>query len=111
MEEDSTREGAEQWTRANRKVYGKAARMITSPLMKAFDLQQETVASRESYGEGNFASGCLMARRLVESGVTFVQVTSNNWDTHFDKYEHFDALQKSTVPMHGYWPIYRNADY
>ena len=92
LEEDSTREGAEQWTRANRKVYGKAARMITSPLMKAFDLQQETVASRESYGEGNFASGCLMARRLVESGVTFVQVTSNNWDTHFDNYERTSTL-------------------
>ncbi len=92
LEEDSTRKGAEQWTRANRKVYGKAARMITSPLMEAFDLQQETVASRESYGEGNFASGCLMARRLVESGVTFVQVTSNNWDTHFDNYERTSTL-------------------
>mgnify|MGYP003322436842 CR=1 FL=1 len=56
-------------------------------LMEAFDLQQENVASRESYGEGNFAAGCLMARRLIESGVTFVEVTSGNWDTHFDNYE------------------------
>ncbi|MBA63658.1 MAG: hypothetical protein CMJ76_14985 [Planctomycetaceae bacterium] len=92
LETDSTRPGAEHWTKANRKVYGKAARMITSPLMQAFDLQSENAAVRESYGESNFAAGCLMARRLIESGVTFVEVTSSNWDTHFDNYQRTTEL-------------------
>lgn len=51
----------------------------------AFDLNRETKTTRESYGEGHFANGCLLARRLVERGVRFVQVYYGNgqpWDTH-----------------------------
>jgi len=68
----------------HRKLTDRAAEMILSPSMKAFDLEQEPSQLREAYGEGNFASGCQMARRLVEHGVTFVEVVSNGWDTHQD---------------------------
>ena len=53
----------------------------------AFDLQQETKSTRELYGDGHFANGCLLARRLSERGVRFVQVYYGNgqpWDTHND---------------------------
>lgn len=53
----------------------------------AFDLQQESKTTREQYGEGHFANGCLLARRLSERGVRFVQVYYGNgqpWDTHND---------------------------
>ena len=66
------------------KLTERAAEMILSPSMKAFDLDQEPKQVREAYGQGNFASGCQMARRLVEHGVTFVEVVSNGWDTHQD---------------------------
>lgn len=52
---------------------------------EAFDLNQETQSTREQYGTGHFANGCLLARRLVERGVRFVQVYYGNgqpWDTH-----------------------------
>jgi len=62
----------------------RAAEMILSPSMQAFDLEQEPRQLRAAYGEGNFASGCQMARRLVEQGVPFVEVVSNGWDTHQD---------------------------
>ena len=68
----------------HRKLTERAAEMILSPSMKAFDLDQEPKQIRESYGQGNFASGCQMARRLVEHGVTFVEVVSSGWDTHQD---------------------------
>ncbi len=68
----------------HRKLTQRASEMILSPSMKAFDLSQEPSSLRESYGAGNFASGCQMARRLVEHGVTFVEVVSNGWDTHQD---------------------------
>lgn len=53
----------------------------------AFDLQQESKGTRESYGTGHFANGCLLARRLSERGVRFVQVYYGDgqpWDTHSD---------------------------
>jgi hypothetical protein len=52
---------------------------------EAFDLNRETKETREAYGTGHFANGCLLARRLVERGVRFVQVYYGNgqpWDTH-----------------------------
>lgn len=58
-----------------------------------FDLGQETAASQAAYGSGHFAHGCLLARRLVERGVRFVQVYYGNgqpWDTH--------AKHNETVP-------------
>ena len=50
--------------------------------MKAFDLEGEDPALREAYGQNPFGQGCLLARRLVETGVTFVEVRMNGWDTH-----------------------------
>ncbi|QDV21792.1 DUF1501 domain-containing protein [Aureliella helgolandensis] len=52
---------------------------------EAFDLERETHQTRTSYGTGHFANGCLLARRMVERGVRFVQVYYGNgqpWDTH-----------------------------
>ncbi len=70
-----------------------AFRMQTAAA-EAFDLAQETKATRESYGEGHFANGCLLARRLAERGVRFTQVYYGNgqpWDTHND---HHNAVRK-----------------
>lgn len=61
-----------------------AFRMQTSA-SQAFDIGLETKECRAEYGEGHFANGCLLARRLVERGVRFVQVYYGNgqpWDTH-----------------------------
>ncbi|QDV85126.1 DUF1501 domain-containing protein [Planctomycetes bacterium TBK1r] len=52
---------------------------------EAFDLNRETKQTRAAYGDGHFANGCLLARRLAERGVRFVQVYYGNgqpWDTH-----------------------------
>ena len=48
--------------------------MVLSPRMKAFDLDGEDPALRDAYGRNPFGQGCLLARRLVETGVTFVEV-------------------------------------
>lgn len=51
----------------------------------AFDLEKESKATRDAYGSGHFANGCLLARRMTERGVRFVQVYYGNgqpWDTH-----------------------------
>lgn len=66
----------------HRDVCTAAARMALSPTMSAFDVSQEPMTTRAAYGQSEFGQGCLVARRLLEAGVPFVQVTLPGWDTH-----------------------------
>jgi hypothetical protein len=64
-----------------------AHRLLTSPAAKAFDLSLEPQKSYEIYNTGRFGLGCLLARRLVEAGARFIEVTTEyipfrHWDTH-----------------------------
>lgn len=70
----------------HRKLVRKSAEMIRSPRMEAFDLDQETDSVRDAYGRTQVGAGCLLARRLVEAGVTFVEVNVDGWDTHDDNF-------------------------
>jgi uncharacterized protein (DUF1501 family) len=54
--------------------------------MEGFDLAKEPQKVRDAYGSGPFAQGCLLARRLIETGVTFVEVSLGPWDTHRDNF-------------------------
>ncbi len=71
-----------------RTVYERTSRFVMSPRLDTFNLDQESAALRDAYGRTNFGQGCLMARRLVEQGVSFVEVISSGdrndagWDTH-----------------------------
>lgn len=76
--------------------YDKAFSMVTSPAAKrAFDLSQEPVKVRERYGMNKFGQSCLLARRLVESGVRFINVTMGGWDTHANN---FKTLKDRNLP-------------
>ena len=92
LQEESEATEKKQEVRDHRKVYGKASRMVLSSDMMAFDITQEPSSIREKYGTSSFASGCLMARRLVETGVPFVEVSAGNWDTHQDNFERTGTL-------------------
>jgi hypothetical protein len=84
LEADYGTANSKQAAEDHAKLYAQTARMITSPKMSAFDLETEPQAVRQAYGSGAFGKGCLLARRLVETGVTFVEVGLGNWDTHID---------------------------
>jgi uncharacterized protein (DUF1501 family) len=64
------------------KVLGKTHDLLTSEQMDAFKVRSEPQEMLEKYGDNNFGRGCLMARRLVEVGVPFVEVNSGGWDLH-----------------------------
>ncbi len=64
------------------KVLDKTVKLMTSDQMKAFKVMQEPAEVREKYGNTGFGRGCLMARRLVEMGVPFVEVDLGGWDNH-----------------------------
>jgi hypothetical protein len=67
-------------------TYQRAVKLMQSKEAKAFDLAAEPTTSRGKYGTGRFADGVVMARRLVEVGVPFVEVALGGWDTHQDNF-------------------------
>src|SRR5262245_22994280 len=73
-------------------TYARAVSMMQSKEAKAFDLAQEKSESRSAYGGGRFGEGCLMARRLIEVGVPFVEVNLGGWDTHQDNFDRVKNL-------------------
>lgn len=75
-------------------VYENAQKLMDTPLLKAFDLDQEKGPKRKAFGEHAFGQGCLMARRLVQSGVRFVEVILNGWDTHQDNFARSKTLAR-----------------
>ena len=73
-------------TDAHAKMFVDAVRLMRSNDLKAFDISKEAPAMRAEYGSSAFGQGCLLARRLVEYGLRFVEVGLGGWDTHFDNF-------------------------
>ncbi|MCU1326822.1 MAG: hypothetical protein JWN34_2192 [Bryobacterales bacterium] len=78
-----------------------ADRLLTSPSARAFDLELEPRKSFDAYNTGRFGQGCLLARRLVEAGARYVEVTSQYvpfryWDSHENGHERA-AVMKSQI--------------
>jgi uncharacterized protein (DUF1501 family) len=73
-------------TTGHRAAVDQAVRMMSPSAAAAFDLSSEPAKLRESYGPTAFGQGCLLARRLVERGVPFVEVTLEGWDSHIDNF-------------------------
>ncbi len=76
-----------------------ADRLLRSPAAAAFDLSLEPEASFKAYDTGRFGQGCLLARRLVEAGARYVEVTSEYipflyWDTHEHGHSRAEAMKK-----------------
>lgn len=81
-----------------RQLYAKADRLMHASALKAFDASEETEAVRASYGDTPFGKGCLTAARLVASGVRFVEVTLDGWDTHTDVFGRTKQLMGTLDP-------------
>lgn len=88
-------------------AYERAVRLMKTAGGKAFDLDEEPAPLRDAYGRNIFGQGCLLARRLVERGVPFVEVTLsgvNNqafgWDTHA---QNFDAVMRLSQILDPAW--------
>jgi uncharacterized protein (DUF1501 family) len=80
---------------AHNALYRKAADLMRPEVRAAFDLSEEPDDVRKKYGRGLFGQGCLLARRLVERGVPFVEVALGDglgWDTHADNFDKVEEL-------------------
>lgn len=83
---------------AHRTTYQRAVTLLQSREAQAFDLSREPSGSRSAYGNTPFGRGCLLARRLVETGVNFVEVTLGGWDTHQNNFERVRQLSGTVDP-------------
>jgi hypothetical protein len=75
---------------AYNQLYKDAVRLMGSVDLQAFDIAQEKPEVRDRYGDSRVGLGCLLARRLVESGVRCVEVEWGGWDMHRDVFEEMD---------------------
>jgi Protein of unknown function (DUF1501) len=94
---------------SHKTAYARAVKLMKTDANKAFNLEEEPAALRDAYGRNLFGQGCLLARRLVERGVPFVEVTlagvgtNNNgigWDTHG---QNFDAVRRLSEVLDPAW--------
>ncbi|RIK76523.1 MAG: DUF1501 domain-containing protein [Planctomycetota bacterium] len=89
---------------AHHAIYRKAADLMRPEVRAAFDLKQEPEETRRRYGPGVFGQGCLLARRLVERGVPFVEVALGagglGWDTHQDN---FTQVRRLSAELDAGW--------
>ena len=82
--------------RAYAAMYDEAVKLMKSEDVKSFDLSLEEQSTRDRYGDNPLGQGCLLARRLVEKGVGFIEVNDGGWDTHDDN---FGRLADKTAPL------------
>jgi len=83
---------------AHRTTYQRAVQLMRDRGIRAFDIANEPAASREGYGTSKFGEGCLLARRLVETGVSFVEVNLGGWDTHQNNFPRVTQLSAQVDP-------------
>ncbi|WP_010584479.1 DUF1501 domain-containing protein [Schlesneria paludicola] len=88
-------------------AYEHAVRLMRSEAASAFSLDQEPDVVREAYGKNRFGQGCLLARRLIERNVPFVEITLGGidqqilgWDTHA---ENFDKIKQLSQVLDSGW--------
>jgi hypothetical protein len=86
-------------------AYARAVRLMRTEVAKAFELDEEKAKLRDAYGRNLFGGACLLARRLIERGVPFVEVGLYNtdgsltgWDTHTRNFESVKQLSAVLDP-------------
>ncbi len=98
LEHEFAGSGAEELVATHQSLYKKTSRLVLSPDVEAFDTSAEPQKLRDQYGDSSFGKGCLLARRLVERGVTFTEVRSGNWDSHQNNFEQCANNAKTVDP-------------
>jgi len=84
---------------SHRSAYDRAVRLMKTSARKAFNLDEETATVRDAYGRNLFGQSCLLARRLIEHGVPFIEITLGGlnggqfaWDTHGNNFDQVRQL-------------------
>jgi hypothetical protein len=104
LDAEFSKAGGDLAVNEKRAIYDRAQQFSFSPRLNTFDLSGEPDKLRDAYGRTVFGQGCLLARRLVEAGVPFIEVYSigstgdQGWDTHKNGFKENPLLSQETDP-------------
>lgn len=98
LEDEFAAQGAQAIVNTHQSLYRKTSKLVRSTDVATFDTSGEPDSLKAAYGDTNFGKGCLLARRLVEKGVTFVEVRSSSWDSHANNFEQCATRASETDP-------------
>src|SRR5262249_13805583 len=105
MQKDFLEKRSAVSSESHKSAYERAVTLMRSKATKAFDLDDEPRELRDSYGRNLFGQGCLLARRLSERGVPFVEVSlatvgnlALGWDTHITNFDGVRRLSQELDP-------------
>ncbi|MCR9116779.1 MAG: DUF1501 domain-containing protein, partial [bacterium] len=104
LDEEFAKAGGAHAVKEKKAVYDRTAQFVLSPKVDVFNLEKEPAKLRDAYGRTTFGQGCLLARRLIETGVSFVEVFSTGsrndagWDTHKKGFDDTPMLCGETDP-------------
>ncbi|MGD9853590.1 MAG: DUF1501 domain-containing protein [Planctomycetaceae bacterium] len=98
LEQQFAQRGGQTVVENQRQLYENATGIVLSEQTKAFDISDEPDDLKSAYGDTEFGRGCLLARRLVETGVSFVEIRKNGWDTHTEHFDRLETLSAETDP-------------
>jgi uncharacterized protein (DUF1501 family) len=96
------KQGGTRLVQEKQELYNRTSKFVLSPLMSAFDITKESESMRNLYGTSHFGQSCLLARRLVETGVSFIEVINGGtindqgWDTHKRGFKENAVLAEET---------------
>jgi hypothetical protein len=96
IEQGFNRQNRGAATSDHSKILERTFQLTTSQQLDAFNVASEPETVKEFYGNNAFGRGCLMARRLVEAGVPFVEVELGGWDNHQGI---FPVLENQRLPV------------
>ncbi len=80
------------------RVQKRALGMMSSKAVHAFDIDKEDAKVKAAYGSHLFGRGCLLARRLIENGVRFVEIMLDDWDAHVNNFTRVSKLSAALDP-------------
>lgn len=95
IEDRFINENRGEYANDHSKLLTKTVKLMTSSQMDVFKVSKEPKTVQERYGTTGFGKGCLMARRLVEIGVPFIEVDLGGWDNHTNI---FETLKNQKLP-------------
>lgn len=96
MQDSFIKQGRGDLPKEHDTILGRSVHLMSSRLLDSFKIDQLSPADKERYGDHAFGRNCLLARRLVEIGVPFIEVGLGGWDNHQDV---FDALAGSETAL------------
>jgi hypothetical protein len=105
LQRDFARQRPDPAALSHQTAYERAIRLMGTAAAKALSLDEEPAELRDAYGRNLFGQGCLLARRLVEQGVPFIEVSHGGenglgWDTHINN---FDAVKALSGTLDAAW--------